>query len=68
MFLAPKMKYSLTADEYGVIDEHRTVKDLTDSKRLLYRNQYCEKLKGKKNYAKLQFGWKIGFDSGFIIT
>ena len=68
MFLAPKMKYSLTADENGVIDEHRTVKSFTNSQRLLDRNHFFEKLKGEKTYAKLPFGWKIGFDSGIIIT
>ena len=37
LFLAPKIKYCLTIDEYGIISEHKTFKGFTDSKRLLDR-------------------------------
>ena len=35
LFLAPKIKYCLTIDNYGVIQEHETIKGFNDSKRLL---------------------------------
>ena len=33
LFLAPKMKYCLTVDDYGIIQEHETFKGFNDSKR-----------------------------------
>ena len=35
LFLAPKTKYCLTINDYGIIQEHKTFKGFTDSKRLL---------------------------------
>ena len=42
LFLAFKIKYCLTIDEYGIIQEHKTFKGFTDSKRLLDRSQYLK--------------------------
>ena len=47
-FLAPKIKYVLTIDEYGIIQQHVTFKGFNDSKRLLDRSQYFHMLEGKK--------------------
>ena len=47
LFLAPKIKYCLTVDEFGFIEEHKTFKGFMDSKRLLDHSQ-CFTIKGKK--------------------
>ena len=39
LYLAPKIKYCLTIDENGIIQEHKTFKGFNDSKRLLDRSQ-----------------------------
>ena len=48
LFLAPKRKYVLTIDEYGIIQQHRIFKGFNNSKRLLDRSQYFNMLEGKK--------------------
>ena len=48
LFLAPKIKYCLTIDEYGNIQEHKTFKGFNDSKRLLDRSQYFKMIEGEK--------------------
>ena len=50
LFLAPKIKYCLTIDDYGIIKEHKTFKGFNDSKRLLDRSQYFKMKEGKKKY------------------
>ena len=47
-YLAPKIKYCLFIDDYGVIKEHKTFKVFNDSKRLLDRSQYFTLVEGKK--------------------
>ena len=37
LFFAPKIQYCLTIDEYGVSEEHKTVRGFRDSQRLLDR-------------------------------
>ena len=49
IFLAPKIKYCLTIDDYGIIQEHKTFQGFNDSKRLLDRSQYFKKIEGEKN-------------------
>ena len=67
LFLAPKIKYCLTIDDYGIIQEHKTFKGFNDSKRLLYRSQYFNMKEGKKISAMLPRSWKKSFESGIII-
>ena len=67
LFLAPKIKYCLTIDEYGVIEEHITFMGLTDSKRLLDRSQCLKMLKDKTIYAKLPSSWNKSYHSGIVI-
>ena len=67
LFLAPKIKYCLTIDEYGFIKEHKTFKGFNDSKRLLDRSQYFKRIQGEKISAMLPRSWKKSFDSGIII-
>ena len=47
-FLAPKIKYCLTINELGIIEQHMTFKGFNYSKRLLDRSQYFDMLDGKK--------------------
>ena len=48
LFLAPKKKYCLKIDDYGIIQEHKIFKGFNDSKRLLDRSQYFKMIEGKK--------------------
>ena len=67
LFLAPKIKYCLTIDGYGIIQEHKTFNGFNDSKRLLDRSEKFKILEGKKVSALLPKGWKKSLDSGIII-
>ena len=67
LFLAAKLKYCLTIDEYSTVQEHKTFKGFNDSKRLLDRSQYFKMIEGKKISAMLPRYWKKSFDSGIII-
>ena len=67
LFLAPKLKYCLTIDDYCIIQDYKTFKGF-NSNRILDRSQYFKKKEGKKILAMLQRSWKKSFDSGIIIT
>ena len=67
LFLASKIKYVLTIDDYGIIQQHMTFKGFNDSKRLLDRSQYFDMLAGKKIKAMLPRSWKKSFNNGVII-
>ena len=67
LFLAPKIKYCLTINELGVIEQHMTFKGFNDSKRLLDRSQCFNMLKGKKITAILPRSWKKLFENGVKI-
>ena len=67
LYLAPKIKYCLTIDEYCIIKEHKTFKGFNDSKRLLDRSQYFKMKEGEKISAMLPRSWKKSFDNGVII-
>ena len=66
--LAPKIKYCLTIDDYGIIQEHKTFKGFNDSKRLLDRSHYFKMIEGKKLSALLPKSWKKSLDNGKIIA
>ena len=67
LFLAPKIKFCLTIDNYRFIQEHKTFKGFNDSKRLLDRSQYFNMIEGKKISAILPNLWKKSFNNGIII-
>ena len=67
LFLAPKIKYVLTINVYGIFQQHMTFKGFNDSKRLLDRSQYFDMLDGKKITAMLPRSWKKSFNNGVII-
>ena len=66
LFLAPKIKYCSTVDNYAIRQEHKTFKGFHYSKRLLDRSRYFRKIEGKKiSPLFLEVGKKI--DSGIVI-
>ena len=67
LFLAPKIKYCLTINDLGIIEQHMTFKGFNDSKRLLDRSQYFDMWEGKKISAMLPRSWKKSFDNEVII-
>ena len=67
MFLAPKIKYCLTLNELGIIEQHMTFKGFNDRKRLLERSQYFNMLEGIKITAMLPRSWRKSFNNGIII-
>ena len=67
LFIAPKIKYGLTIDDYGIIQQHMTFKGFNDSKRLSDRPQFFDMLKGKKITAMLPRSWKKSFNNGVMI-
>ena len=67
LFLAPEIKYCLTIDEYGIVQERKMFKGFNDSKRLLDRSQYFKMVEGEKISAMLPKSWKNLFNSGVVI-
>ena len=56
LFLAAKIKYCLTIDKFGMLQEHKTFKGFNNSKRLLDRPQYFEMIEGKKKICYKKVG------------
>ena len=67
LFLAPKIKYCLTINKYGVIDEHKTFKRFTNMNDNLYREDYFNMADGGKLIAKVPLSWKKSFNQGVVI-
>ena len=67
LFLAPKIKYCLTINEFGVIQQHMTFKRFNGSKRLLDQSQYFDMLESKTTSAMLPKSRKKSFIKGNVI-
>ena len=67
LFLAPKIKYCLTINKYGVIDEHKTFKGFTNVSDNLNRKEYFKMFGGDKLVAKVPLSWKKSFSQGVVI-
>ena len=67
LFLAPKITYCLTINEYGVIDEHKTFKGFTNVSDNLDRKERFNMADGGKLIAKVPFSWKKSFGQGVVI-
>ena len=65
--LAPKIKYCLTINEFGISQQRMTFKGFNDSKRLLDRSQCFDMLKGLKLSTTLPKSWKISSNNGIMI-
>ena len=58
LYLAPKIKYSLTVNKYGVIDEHKTFKGFKDVEDVLDKKENFEMADGDKLIAKVPLSRK----------
>ena len=67
LFLAPKIKYCLTVNEYGVVEEHKTFKGFGDVNRLLDSKKFFEMQKGKSVSGSFPLSWKKSFEVGVVI-
>ena len=67
LFLAAKIKYCLTINKYGVIDEHKTLKGFKDVKDVLDRKEYFKMADGDNLIAKIPLSWKTNFNQGVVI-
>ena len=67
LFLAPKIKYCLTINKYGVIDEHKTFKGFTNVSDNLDRKEYFKMADGDKLVAIVPLSWKKSFSQGVVI-
>ena len=66
-FLAPKIKYCSTKSKFGVIDEHKTFRGLTNVSDNLNRKEYFKMADGGKLIAKVPLSWKKSFSEGVVI-
>ena len=67
LFFAPKIKYCLTINKYGVIDEHKTFKGFSNVSDNLNRKEYFKMADGDKLVAKVPLSWKKSFSQGVVI-
>ena len=67
MFLAPTIKYPLTINKYGVIDEHKTFKGFTNVSNNLDGKDYFNVADGGKLIAKVHLSRKKSFSQGVIL-
>ena len=67
LFLAPKIKYCLSINKYGAIDEHKTFKGFTNVSDNLDRKEYFKMFEGDKLMAKVPLSWKKSFSMGVVI-
>ena len=66
LFLATKMKYCLTIDNYGFTQEHKSFEVFKDSNQLLDRSQKCKMIKGRKTSALLPKSCKKTFVGRYL--
>ena len=67
LFLAPKIKYCVTINKYGVIDEHKTFTGFTIVSDNLDIKEYINMADGGKVKAKVPLSWKKSFSEGVVI-
>ena len=67
MFLAPKIKYCLTINKYGIIDEKKCFEGFTNVSENLNRKEFFNMADGKNLIAKVPLSWKKSFSQGVVI-
>ena len=67
LFLAPKIKYCLTINKHGAIDEHKTFEGFTNVSNNLDRKEFFKMYNGDKSVAKVPLSWKKSFTQGVVI-
>ena len=60
------IKFCLTIDNYGIIQEHKIFNSFNDSKRLLVGSQCFNMIEGKKKSAMLPKSWKKSVNIGVL--
>ena len=58
LFLAPKLKFCLTKNNFGIIAEHKTFKGFTNVSDILDRKDYFDMADSGKLVAKVPLSWK----------
>ena len=66
MFLALKIKYCLTINKYGAIDEHKTFKGFSNVSDNFDRKEYFKMADGDNLVAKVPLSWKTSFNQRVI--
>ena len=66
--LAPKIKYCLTINKYGVIDEHKTFEGFTNVSDNLDRKEHFKLFESDKLIAKVPLNWKQSISQGVVIS
>ena len=66
--LAPKVKYCLTINKYGGIDEYKTFKGFTNVSNNLDRKENFKLFDGDKLVAKVPLSLKKSFSQGVVIS
>ena len=67
LFLTPKIKYCLTINEFGVLDEKKTFRGFKDLKDVLDRKEYFNMASGDELIAKIPLSFKKSFSQGVVI-
>ena len=67
LFLAPKIKYCLTLQKFGVFDEHKTFKGFTNVSDKLDRKEFFKMAGDDKLVAKVSLSWIKSFCQGVVI-
>ena len=67
LFLAPKIKYCLIINKYGIIDEKKCFKGFTNVSDNLNRKEFIKMFNGDKLIAKVPLSGKKSFSQGVII-
>ena len=67
MFLAPKIKYCLTTNKYGDIDEDKILKGFTNIIDDLDGKEYFKMFEGDKLVAEVPLSWKKSFSMCVVI-
>ena len=67
LFLAPKIKYCLIINKYGIIDEKKRFKGFKDVSDKLDRKEYFKMADGDNLIAKVPLSWKKSFSMGVVI-
>ena len=67
LILAPKIKYCLTINKFGIIDEHLTFQIFTNLSDNLDKKEYFNMANGGKITIKVPLSWKKSFSMGVVI-
>ena len=67
LFLAPKIKYCLIINKYGITSEKKCFKRFTNVSDILDRKEYFNMYNGDRLVAKVPLSWKKSFSQGVVI-